>query len=138
VTPLQTVEQIYVAFGKGDVGAIVDLMADDVRWEAWADNSAQTAGVPWLTSRHGKGGVIEFFQLVGQFRIHEFRVLSIMGNGRQVAAEIVIDATPPGAQRYRDEEMHLWTFGDDGRVVRMRHYVDTAKHIAAAGSGVLR
>jgi len=25
----------------------------------------------------------------------------------------------------------MWTLGDDGRVTRMRHYVDTAKHIAA-------
>jgi hypothetical protein len=25
----------------------------------------------------------------------------------------------------------LWTFGDDGLITRMRHYVDTAKHMAA-------
>jgi hypothetical protein len=31
-----------------------------------------------------------------------------------------------------DEELHLWTFDEDGRVVRLRHYRDTAKHIAAA------
>jgi hypothetical protein len=38
------------------------------------------------------------------------------------------------AGRFRDEELHLWTLDDDGQVVRMRHYVDTAKHIAA-GAG---
>jgi hypothetical protein len=27
--------------------------------------------------------------------------------------------------------MHLWTFNDDGKVSRLRHYTDTAKHIAA-------
>ena len=32
---------------------------------------------------------------------------------------------------YRDEEMHLWTFGDDGKVSRLGHDVETAKHIAA-------
>jgi hypothetical protein len=31
------------------------------------------------------------------------------------------------------QEMHLWTLDDQGRVVRLRHYVDTAKHIAAFG-----
>lgn len=132
MTPLDSVRKIYEAFGRGDVPFIVDMMSDDVEWEAWSDNSAQAAGVPWLRPRRGKGGVAEFFQLVGQFQIHEFQVLSIMANDRQVAAEFVIDATPPGARRYRDEELHLWTFGDDGRVTRLRHYVDTAKHIAAA------
>ena len=111
---------------------IIDLMSDDVAWEDWADNSAQAAGVPWLRRRHGKAGVTEFFQLIAQFQIHDFKVLSVMANDRQVAAEFVIDATPPGGRRYRDEEMHLWTFGVDGRVTRLRHYTDTAKHIAAA------
>jgi ketosteroid isomerase-like protein len=129
---LESVHKIYEAFGRGDVPFIVDLMSDDVAWEDWADNSAQAAGVPWLRSRRGKSGVAEFFQLVGQFQIHDFRVLSIMANDSQVAAEFVIDATPPGGRRYRDEEMHLWTFGADGKVTRLRHYTDTAKHIAAA------
>jgi uncharacterized protein len=133
MTPLETVQSIYAAFGRGDVPAITALMADDVEWESWSDNSAQRAGVPWLAPRQGKAGVAAFFQVVGQFTIHEFQVLSIMANDRQVAAEFVLDATPPGGRRYRDEEMHLWTFGADGKVVRLRHYTDTAKHIAAAG-----
>ena len=36
-----------------------------------------------------------------------------------------------GGGRYRDEEIHLWTFDNAGKVVRLRHYTDTAKHIAA-------
>jgi len=36
-----------------------------------------------------------------------------------------------GGGHYRDEEMHLWTFDDNGKVTRLRHYVDTAKHVAA-------
>jgi hypothetical protein len=27
--------------------------------------------------------------------------------------------------------LHLWTFDDQGKVVRMRHYIDTAQHLAA-------
>lgn len=132
MTPLETVVRIYEAFGRGDVGAIVECLADDVAWESWGDNSAQKAGVPWLRSRQGTAGALEFFGLIGQFQIHEFAVLSLMANERQVAAEFVIEATPPGGRRYRDEEMHLWTFAGDGKVTRFRHYADTAKHIAAA------
>ena len=55
-----------------------------------------------------------------------------MSSDRQVVAQITIDWTLPGGGRLRDEELHLWTFGPDGRVVAFRHYVDTAKHIRAA------
>lgn len=64
------------------------------------------------------------------------RWYSETGRGEQVAAEILVDATNSATgSRIRDQEIHLWTFDDAGRVVRFRHYVDTAKHIAAAGVG---
>ena len=46
---LSTVQGIYESFGKGDVPAILAVLADDVEWEAWADNSAVKAGLPWMT-----------------------------------------------------------------------------------------
>jgi uncharacterized protein len=132
-TNLAVVAQIYEAFGRGDIPSILEYLADNVMWEGWADNSAQRAGVPWLIARYGKASVPEFFEVIGRFQIHEFAVLSIFGSGNQVAAEILIDATVSDERRMRDEELHLWTFDESGRVVRFRHYVDTAKHMAAAG-----
>ena len=129
-----TVASIYEAFGRGDVATILATLAEDVRWEEWADNRAQKSGVPWLQPRQGPAGALEFFAIAGQFEIHEFRVLSLLAGGDQVVAEVVIDATVPTGARYRDEELHLWTFNAAGKVVRLRHYVDTAKHIAAARS----
>jgi len=126
-----TVAAIYEAFGRGDVPAIVEHVSDDVQWEAWADNTAQKTGVPWLLARQGKAGVLEFFQVIAEkLEIQEFSVLSIMAGGNQVAAEFVITAKVNGKATYRDEEMHLWTFDDAGKVVRLRHYTDTAKHMA--------
>jgi hypothetical protein len=40
-----------------------------------------------------------------------------------------------GGGRFRDEELHLYTLDEDGKVARMRHYVDTAKHVAASRGG---
>jgi uncharacterized protein len=128
---LATVQAIYEAFGKGDVETILGFCAEDVRWEEWDDNFAQNAGVPAMAARRGKAGVLEFFQVVGGFDIKDFQVLSVMEGPNQVAAEIVIDAVTPTGQ-YRDEEVHLWTFDDAGKIVRLRHYVDTAKHMKAA------
>ena len=130
---LATVGAIYAAFGKGDIPAILEQMADDVRWEEWADNSAQKAGVPWLLPRQGKDGVLEFFKVMGGLQVTDFRVLSLMAGGNQVAVEFEIEfAVPSTGRRLRDQEMHLWTFDDSGKVVRLRHYTDTAKHIATA------
>ena len=65
--------------------------------------------------------------------IKDFQVLAMMAGGNQVAVEVVIEAeVPRSGGHFRDEELHLWTFDDRGKVIRMRHYTDTAKHIAAA------
>lgn len=130
-----TVQGIYAAFGRGDVPAILDALDDTVAWEAWADNGAAKAGVPWMLPRQGKAGAAEFFGLLAStLEVLDFRVLAIMPGESQVAVEFVIEAevTATG-RRYRDEEMHLWTFNDAGKVVRLRHYLDTAKHMWAAG-----
>lgn len=129
-----TVKNIYEAFGLGNIPAIIDHLSDQVQWEQWADNTSQRAGVPWMQARTGKQGALEFFKELGNFRIIDFQVLSLMSNETQVAAEILLEADVPAeGSHFRDEELHLWTFDEQGKVVRFRHYLDTAKHIAAAG-----
>ena len=134
MTPIETVQRIYAAVERRDIPAILDLVADDVQWEAWADHSAHKARVPWFRQRAGKAGVAEFFQVVAQMDITEFSVLSLMAGGNQVAVEIVIEAFVPGGGHFRDEEMHLWTFNGEGKVTRLRHYLDSVKHIEAASN----
>jgi ketosteroid isomerase-like protein len=126
-----TVAGIYAAFGRGDVPAILGVLADDVAWDHWADNYAQRAGAPDLVARRGRADVARFFDLLGSWTVLDFAVLDIIGTGRQVVAEVRLSLALPGGGRFADEELHLWTFDDDGRVTRLRHYADTAKHIAA-------
>lgn len=127
-----TVAGIYAAFARGDVPAILATLADDVRWEHWAGNWAQRADVPYLRPRTGHEGVAEFFGIVGTWTVRDFAVLDVIGDGRQVAAEIRAEFEHPEGGAFADEEMHLWTFDERGKVIRFRHYLDTAKHIAAA------
>ena len=132
-TALQTVQQIYAAFGRGDIPAILDALDEDVKWESWEDNSAQRAGVPWLRGGSGKGAAAEFFGVIGTMKFNDFRVLGMLANDHQVAVEVVVDATLPSGKRLKDEEIHLWNLNAQGKVIRLRHYLDTAKHAAAAG-----
>ena len=126
-----TAADIYAAFGRGDVPAVLARLAPDVAWESWTDNSAQRGGVPYLVPRTGPGDVAGFFAELATMTVLDFAVLDLIGTGRQVAAEVRASFALPNGGRFADEEVHLWTFDDAGRVCRFRHYVDTAKHLAA-------
>ena len=127
-----TVADIYAAFGRGDVPAILDQIAEDCRWERWSDNSAQQAGLPYLQPQHGPAGVEAFFAAVAELQVPDFHVLGLIAGEHEVAAKILIEASTPSGGRFRDEELHLWTLDERGKIAGLRHYVDTAKHIAAA------
>jgi ketosteroid isomerase-like protein len=132
---LETVQGLYEAFGTGDVPAILECMAEDVEWERWGgEHTGQEAGVPWLARRSGVGGVGEFFEAVAaNLEFHSFEPTNMLEGGNQVAVTIAFDATAKQTgERFQDEEIHLWTFDDQGKVSAMRHYADTAKHIRAA------
>ena len=130
---LQTVGKIYEAFGKGDIPAILDLLDDNVAWESWKRRSAIEAGVPWYQARNGKDGAARFFEEVGKLQVTDIQIHGMMSNETSVAVDFEFAATYPATGRsYRDEEIHLWTFGNHGKVLRFRHYIDTAMQIWVA------
>jgi len=128
-----TVQEIYQAFGSGDIPAILARLADDVSWDAdWKDYSAHRAPVvPHLAARHGRAGAAEFFTLLGGYTVHDFAVLGLLSGDDAVAARIRVAFTVPGGGTVEDEEIHLWVFDEHGLVRSLRHYSDTAKHRAA-------
>jgi hypothetical protein len=127
------VAAIYEAFGRGDVATILTFLDPDVSWDGdWADNWGQrTADLAHFRPRSGHAGVVEFFQALAPCTLHDFQLLDLLSSERQVVAEVVLELELPGGGRVRDEELHRWTFGPDGRVTSLRHYLDTAKHVAA-------
>ena len=133
VNHLATVQTIYEAFGKGDIPTILAQLADDIRWEDWADNSTQSIGLFYMIPRQGREGVMEFFQSLTRLEIRKFNVLSLMAGPNQVAAEVEIELYFPDTNStVTDEEIHLWNFNDAGKATRFRHYLDTHKHVERA------
>jgi uncharacterized protein len=129
---VETVKRIYEAFGRGDVPAILDQLADDVVWDVWdAPGSAQQQ-IFYIQPRRGKQEVGEFFASLAGLEFHEFDVSNILDGGDQVAGVIKLDLTVKSTgKRLQDLEIHLWTFNTDGKVVALRHVFDTAKHAEA-------
>jgi ketosteroid isomerase-like protein len=134
---ITVVGEIYAAFGRGDIEAMLAPLADDISWDAnWADHFGQRQGLEMFRPRVGKAEVVGFFEMLSTLEVHDFQLLDLLASDHQVVAQIVIEVSYPNGGRFRDEELHLWTFGEDGTIIALRHYVDTAKHIAAAGGEV--
>jgi ketosteroid isomerase-like protein len=136
VSQIATVQEIYAAFGRGDILTILERLAEDVDWEA-RSSSAHDEGVPWLQRRTGRAGAAEFFATLEAFEFRRFEPRSFLEDAGQVAAVIDVEIVMRASGYViADEEIHLWSFDDAGLVSAFRHVVDTAKHIAAARSAV--
>jgi uncharacterized protein len=66
-------------------------------------------------------------------QIQDFQVLDMLASDRQVVVEVQISAATDDGGTLTDEELHLYSLNDEGKINRMRHYVDTAKQIKAYG-----
>ena len=135
---LATVTDIYAAFGRGDVPTILDKIAPTV---AGSGTGGQTT-TPRRPTSLGSGR--EPAQPVSRSSLPSSRgwtcTTSRYWTSWPVSArsrsEVTIEFSTPTGGRLRDEELHLWTLDDQQKVVRFRHYVDTAKHISVfAGEG---
>ena len=136
VSHIATVQEIYAAFGRGDVLTILERLAEDVDWEA-GGSSAADEGVPWLLRRTGRAGAAEFFATLEAFEVRRFEPRSFLEGPGHVAAVIDVEIVMRASGYViADEEIHLWTFDEAGLVSAFRHVVDTARHIEAARSAV--
>lgn len=125
VSNAKTVEEIYAAFGAGDIPAILAKLADDVDWEyGYAPND-----VPYLQPRRGREAVAGFFEALGGLEFHKFAPKEIIEGDGVVVALVDVDVTvkATGKRIQEEDEIHLFRFGPDGKVARFRHGVDTHK-----------
>jgi ketosteroid isomerase-like protein len=129
-----TVTAMYEAFGRGDLAGILFHLSEDVTWDVTEEPwTPHTAEVPWLLPRRGHAEVAEFFEIVGAWNYERFELLDMLVSDTQVAAEIRLIADLPNGSRIDEVVIHLWTFGQHGKVIALRRMLDTASNIAAAG-----
>jgi ketosteroid isomerase-like protein len=79
---VETVQQIYQEFGRGDIPAILGHLAEDVEWE-YGTNSTD---VSWLQPRRGRAHVVQFFQALADFEIRRFEPKTFLEAGNVVVA----------------------------------------------------
>lgn len=130
MTQIETVQAIYEAFGRGDVPGILAHLADDVVW----DHDSPGFGLPWYAPRTGAAEVPGFFgDLMDNVVLTHFEPLTFLAGGDQVAVVVrfALEVKRTGRSVDTDLEVHLWTLGADGKVVRFGHVVDKHAQWAA-------
>jgi ketosteroid isomerase-like protein len=121
---IDTVKQMYEAFGRGDIPAILDKLDDNVEW----DTDYEDTGVPWLQPRQGKANIPGFFEAVATMGITKFEPHTFGADGNKVVAVIDIEGDRQGKHYVIPNEGHLWLFNDQGKVTKYQHMTDTALH----------
>jgi len=121
---IETVQQIYAAFSRGDVPAIHERLADDMEWEyATGPNP-----IPWLQPLKGGVEVPTFFEaLFSNVEITCFEVGKIFGHTSKVVDLVNLEYTAraTGCKVVDVDAVHVWHFNDAGQVQRFRHCADT-------------
>lgn len=129
---LETVQRIYEAFGRGDVPAILEHLADDVAW----DQDAPSYGMAMFAPGSGKDHVRGFFAALQAVDFLHFQPKNFLLGGDQVAVpvevEIQVKAT---GRRAKALEIHLFTFNQEGKVARFFHCIDRHAFLLAFGLG---
>ena len=117
---IETARQMYEAFGRGDVQAILDRVTDDIDWST----DAAIVSAPWYGARHGKDALAKFFEAIGKTGpVTEFTPLAYASNDEgDVMVFIRYAFTVTATGKHVAMNMHhYWKFRD-GKVCYVRKF----------------
>jgi uncharacterized protein len=124
---IRIIEELYSAFGRGDLPFILNMVAEDVEWQ-----HPRPEDIPWGGTRRGREEVAQFFAAIGerlevelfnpeQFVVRDDRVI-VFGHERM--------RTRSAGRVYRVDWVHAFRLRA-GKIVEFREYTDTATIIEA-------
>jgi len=121
---ISKLQELYEAFGRGDINMILSNVTDDVDW---GTESPAAASVPWYSIRQGRDGVGDFFATLDrEVEFTNFTPSHFAGVGDRVYAHVEIGYKfKKNGQTAATGSVHEFTFRD-GLIARFRAYEDTA------------
>ena len=124
---VDAIQRCYAAVGRGDLPAVLDLLADDVEWTLQGPPA-----IPFAGTRRGSAGVAEFFSLVGgALEFHQFEPREFVAQGDTVVAiGYEHSLVKPTGRTFQQEWVHVYTVRD-GKIATFRGFEDTAALVAA-------
>lgn len=121
-TSATIVRKAYEAFGRKDVPAILELIADDVDWEF-----VGSASLPYAGCRRNRNEVRDFFAAIPRTDdIHAFEPREFIEAGDHVTVLGWESATAlDTGKQFESEWVHVFTVRS-GKVTRWRGFFNTA------------
>ncbi len=122
---VKTVQGIYEAFGRG---AVPDILASVTEATEW-DFNGGLPEVPWHRPVSGKAALPGFFRSIAEHvEFERFEPKEMMPSGPHVLVDVrMAFRVKATGKRVEQQQLHWWTLDDARRVVRMRHFEDTAQ-----------
>ncbi len=126
----KSVQDLYAAFNRSDVSAILSHVSDDVDWD---NRGVSSNECPWNGNFQGKSHLPEFFKAVGDhLDITLFDTHTFIESGNHVAVLLRIESTlRKNGRPLKNDSVHVWTFNDRGQICKYRHFNDTAQDLSA-------
>ncbi len=118
----QTMQAIFAELAKGNGQPFVDAMRDDFAWTISGQG-------PWGRTWRGKAAVRgELFRpLFAQFATpYRNSASRLLAEGNVVVVECKGNVETKSGQRYDNDYCYVCTFADDGKLVALTEYMDTA------------
>ena len=124
----QLAQDAYAAFGRGDMPALAEIMADDIEWVNPGDPSDDALAGTY----RGKDDVLGWFgKLAETLDFQTFEPREFIAQGDKVVSLVYAEATARSTGRsFVQDEAHVWTFRD-GKLAHFQIYLDTATAAAA-------
>lgn len=128
---VKTVQDLYTAFGRGDIPFILNALTEDVEWREPPGGEA-----PFKGTYRGREGVGQFFTWLAEaveveaFEPREF----YPGNDAVVALGRYRFRSRKTGKAYETDWTMVWRFRD-GKVARFEIYKDSAAEAAALRDG---
>ena len=118
-------KNLYGAFGRGDIPAVLAGMSADIRWYQAEGNPYMPSGEAWV----GPDAVLNnlFMRLGGEWDGFTTHPKLFHGAGNSVIVEGRYSGTYKATGKSMDTQFcHVWDV-KDGKLTRFQQYVDTAK-----------
>jgi uncharacterized protein len=124
--PADTIKDVYAAFGRGDIPAILETLDEGVDWRV-------PESLPHGGTFAGRDAVGGFFQGIGEnWEGLQLELEDMVSDGRTVVATASIHGRlRSSGQETGYRSAHVWTV-DNGVPVRFAEYVDAPLELPAA------
>ena len=124
----QVVQQLYAAFGRGDMPAVLATLGDEVEWQS----PGPPAEIPWAATLRGRDQVAGWFARVREVaEFEQFMLQGLCAGGDTVMTQVRERFRIRATGRTVENDMaHVFTLRG-GKIVHFREYYDTAAVAAA-------